>query len=150
MISAFSIITSLGEIYIFPLIIVIATIFLLIYKKPFIALWISSAISFSIGYIMKFLIARPRPFQYLNISSIIQVSSSSFPSGHAIAAFTALPILNKSFPKLKILFWILAVLIAISRIYLRVHYLSDVVAGAFIGYIISSLFISIGEHYGWK
>jgi len=56
----------------------------------------------------------------------------------------------KNFPKYKIWFWTVALLVAFSRLYLEVHYLSDVIAGAFIGYIIGVIFIMLGEKYGWK
>ena len=45
-------------------------------------------------------------------------------------------------------FWIiLAIVIAISRLYLGVHYMSDVIAGAVIGYAIGASIIYIKEKY---
>jgi len=59
---------------------------------------------------------------------------------HAAAAFSALPVLDLEFPKLK-WFWLgFALLIALSRIYMGVHYFSDVVAGAFFGYLIGRFY----------
>ena len=51
-------------------------------------------------------------------------------------AFCAIPFLSKEFPKFKY-FWIaFASLIAFSRVYFGVHFLSDVIAGGLIGYLI--------------
>lgn len=65
--------------------------------------------------------------------------SFSFPSGHAVISFAAAYVLARKKPKLKWLFYSLAVIISFSRIYLGKHFPSDVMAGAviglFIGYI---------------
>jgi undecaprenyl-diphosphatase len=58
--------------------------------------------------------------------------TSSFPSGHATAAFTAASILAKTGHGDQ--FWYaLAVVVAGSRVYVRMHHASDVIAGAFLG-----------------
>jgi undecaprenyl-diphosphatase len=75
---------------------------------------------------------------------------SSFPSGHAMIVFSIVPFLMKNFPKQKYYFILLAVLVAFSRIYLNVHYLSDIVAGAFLGYLIGVIFSDLEDKYGWK
>jgi undecaprenyl-diphosphatase len=58
--------------------------------------------------------------------------TSSFPSGHASAAFTAAGILSED-DALWPLYYALAVFVATSRIYVRIHHASDVVAGALLG-----------------
>jgi undecaprenyl-diphosphatase len=58
--------------------------------------------------------------------------------------------LSKNFPKIKWIFWVVAILVGLSRIYLEVHYLSDVLAGAIIGYSIGLLFLKLEEKYAWK
>ena len=84
--------------------------------------------------------ARPEPF-----FNTILPSSDSFPSGHSLGSFcfylSLAAILNNRVEKfrLKILIWIIAaaivLLIGISRIYLGVHYPSDVLAGFVVGFI---------------
>jgi undecaprenyl-diphosphatase len=108
-------------------------------------LWISIGISALISFILKVSIQRLRPFQAGIISiipSLIEKSHSiwnySFPSSHSMIAFCAVPILSMQFPKLKKLWIAFAVLIAISRVYLGLHFVSDVLAGGLIGYLIGA------------
>lgn len=90
--------------------------------------------------------ARTRPYHLLNnlITLTHQPHDYSFPSGHTTAAFAVASILFFCFPKkygTPALF--LAILVGLSRIYLGVHFPSDVAAGAFIGlfvgYLVSKL-----------
>jgi undecaprenyl-diphosphatase len=59
--------------------------------------------------------------------------TSSFPSGHATAAFTAAVFLADDDPALAPLWFGLAGAVAFSRVYVRMHHASDSVAGAAIG-----------------
>ena len=141
----FRIITLIGETIPFIFITILIIVIFYYYKKPFTQIIYSTITSTIIGTILKYLTLRPRPYEFLHIQSIISTTYSSFPSGHARAVFTILPILNNYFPKYKIYLWSIAILVAISRIYLSVHWLSDVVAGAFIGYIIGYFFVEVSK-----
>lgn len=61
--------------------------------------------------------------------------TSSFPSGHASAAFCAAALLSED-DRLRPLYYGLAVLVASSRVYVRDHHASDVLAGAAIGAVV--------------
>ena len=58
--------------------------------------------------------------------------TSSFPSGHATSAFTAAALLSDR-DRLKPVYYTIAVLVAWSRVYVRIHHASDVVAGIVVG-----------------
>ena len=88
--------------------------------------------------ILKHLVQRPRPFDtYGGLQVLIHRPADwSFPSGHASASFAAAFVLYHYMPKkFSIPALILATLIAFSRLYLGVHYPSDVIGGAAIGYL---------------
>ncbi len=84
--------------------------------------------------IIKNIVARPRPYNTLNIDLLIpKLNSYSFPSGHTSSSFAACFILSKFFKKYSILFFSFAILMGISRIYLNMHYTTDVLAGIILG-----------------
>jgi undecaprenyl-diphosphatase len=97
---------------------------------------VSIAIAGTISYILKKIFAEPRPYEV--DPRIIQLSVGggwSFPSGHTTEAFSSAMALVFLFPRWKValpLFtW--ASLVAISRIYLGVHYPFDIFFGMFLG-----------------
>jgi len=57
----------------------------------------------------------------------------SFPSGHSVTVFALAYVLSRAYPKGSVPFYGLAILVALSRVYLARHFLSDVVAGAAVG-----------------
>lgn len=97
-------------------------------------------IGFLINYLMKLFFHRPRPANPL----VDPLTSFSFPSGHATSAFVFYGLLAYLVWQTKLsrpIKWLLsallialALLIGFSRVYLRVHYPSDVIGGFFIGF----------------
>ncbi len=101
--------------------------------------------------LIKEIVKRPRPEFILDLP-ITSHSLFSFPSGHTAAAFLIAVLFSKYHPKYKYIFYTIAVLTAFSRIYLGVHYLSDVFFGAVIGILVAfftlkyeKLIITFGE-----
>lgn len=97
-------------------------------------------------YGLKFLIQRQRPFVRPEITSALtrgpgEVFDPSFPSAHAACAFMMATLLAYWFPRYRIPFFLIAALIGWSRIYLGMHYPTDVVAGGLIGYGITRLYL---------
>ena len=95
-------------------------------------------------YGLKYFILRPRPFQVLGMASQLyqtrgEVFDPSFPSAHATYAFMMATLLAFWFPRYRILFYVLAGFIGWTRIYLFLHYPSDVIAGCLLGYGITRL-----------
>lgn len=95
--------------------------------------------------ILKNLIARTRPYDLANpILPKKQLLVSpptdySFPSGHTLASFEAATALYKDHTVYGFFAFLLALLIAFSRIYLQVHYPSDVLGGAILGFLLGLL-----------
>lgn len=97
--------------------------------------------------LLKHIIRRPRPFQEMQTIKLLikKPSSYSFPSGHTTSSFAAAGVLGYYFKKYKVYFYALAVLIAFSRIYLFVHYPSDVLAGIILGLFSSVVVLKISN-----
>lgn len=89
-------------------------------------------------------IIRIRPFEIIDNLNVnkIQIDPFSFPSGHTTAAFSLMITAGKFFPPLLPALFIVAVLVGISRMYIGVHYPSDVAVGAIIG-ILSSVIVNV-------
>ena len=96
--------------------------------------------------ILKLIFQRPRPFDAFNelIPLVDKPSDYSFPSGHSSASFAAATAIFMWRKKEGTAALILAALIAVSRLYLTVHYPSDVFVGTITGilYGIASYFIA--------
>ena len=88
--------------------------------------------------LLKNLVARTRPYEVVDgLHRIIEAQSDySFPSGHTLASFEAATVLMIRDKRFGIPALILAILIALSRLYLYVHYPTDVLAGALLGVFI--------------
>ncbi len=132
---------------------VVITISLLLQKKfRWLALLaLSLVISFEFSYLLKLIFQSPRPYFNLEIAIIplTQAAGYSFPSLHSAFCLGIIPFLGKIFEnRFKQLAGLLiAVIIALSRAYLGVHYFSDILAGGAIGFLISLLAIRIEDTY---
>ncbi len=102
-------------------------------------------------WIFKNIIARPRPFTLLEISDILISAPKdySFPSGHTIASFVSVFTLFKTEKWMGWAALPLAILIAFSRMYLGVHFPTDILGGilfAYISFIIAEKLDNIKKH----
>ncbi|NLY19863.1 MAG: phosphatase PAP2 family protein [Tissierellia bacterium] len=90
---------------------------------------------------LKKVFARERPYKILESLNTfgINMRDYSFPSGHTAASFSLALIFSINYPYLTIPMFIYAFLIGVSRIYLGVHYPTDVMAGFIIGLIMSTI-----------
>lgn len=92
--------------------------------------------------ILKNLFARIRPDQMLD--------SYSFPSSHATIAFAAAYILTRQRKYLSWFIYLLAFLVALSRVYLGRHYPSDIIIGGILGYLIGVISFNISKKIKFK
>lgn len=96
---------------------------------------------------LKNMIARTRPYEVISgLKSLVGIQKDySFPSGHTAASFASAIVLFKTLPaKYGIPPLVLAFLMGFSRMYVGVHYPSDVLGGAMIGSIIAMIVLKIG------
>jgi undecaprenyl-diphosphatase len=95
--------------------------------------------------IVKHVVRRVRPCNYENNLSLLIAKpiSYSFPSGHTLSSFAVAEVLSMYFSQYKLIFIGIAFLIALSRLYLYVHYPTDVIAGIIIGIFCSKLIFMI-------
>ena len=106
------------------------------YRKTGVLAFVSLAIcSLAVNIILKPLIQRPRPFtEIANIILLIKTPKDySFPSGHTAASFVMVCVFFRHIKKYFIPVFVTGILIAFSRMYLSVHYPSDILAGLIIG-----------------
>lgn len=85
--------------------------------------------------VMKKIFGRERPFLKLsNVNALkLNLKDHSFPSGHTTAAFSLNVTMALVFPQFALLFIAVAILVGISRIYMGVHYPTDVIGGIIVG-----------------
>ena len=139
-----------------PLMVIITAIVLIIFiknKKIKLSLAVNLIGITLINNLIKVIIARPRP----NVNRLVSETGYSFPSGHSITSMVFYGYLiyliykyvdNKKIKiPLIIVLAILIPLIGLSRIYLGVHYTSDVLCGFLLGWIYLIIFISISNKY---
>lgn len=132
--------------------IVLGSLLLLVFMRDKLMVLLVSAITgivFIINESFKGMFERPRP----NVMQLTHATGYSMPSGHAVTAmvfyglimvFFISKIKDKRYRTLAyILLSILIILIAFSRVYLRVHFLSDVIAGLALGLIVTTIIYNI-------
>lgn len=134
----FPIITKLGSGGAIWIVFSIILIAIKKYRKYGVMILLSLVVYLIVGSsIIKPLVARPRPFMELDFINLIikEPSGYSFPSGHSMIAFSAAVILLFMNKKIGIIGIIAASIIAFTRVYLFVHYPSDIIAGAILGVV---------------
>ncbi|CAM3135018.1 phosphatase PAP2 family protein [Leuconostoc rapi] len=153
----FTHVTQLGSVTFTSLVTLLLSLFLLFQRQYRLFLFLVVNIIISAGFItqlVKHIIKNPRP-----VTQLIPEHGYSFPSGHtmvSILLYGTLIILIRLYIKntwlkniMQLLFLSLIVIIPISRIYINVHYPSDILAGLALGYsllMLSRYIFNIGEH----
>jgi membrane-associated phospholipid phosphatase len=93
--------------------------------------------------VIKVLVGRTRPAALFDSGTYDFVPftraylTNSFPSGHSQASFAAMTALALIFPRYDLAFYTVALLVALSRVMTTVHFLSDTVAGAWLGAMVA-------------
>lgn len=106
------------------------------YRRGGLCLLLSVGLCYCLNdLIIKILVARPRPFLTVPglVAIVAEPGSYSFPSGHACSSFASAYALTWRYGRRGAWFYVPAALIALSRPYVGVHYLSDILIGAGVG-----------------
>lgn len=142
----FEIVSRSADGYYYPL---LALVLIVADLKIGLAFLVAGLIAFAIELplyrVLKDSIKRDRPANGLkNVLQRIQPPDQfSFPSGHTAAAVMIASMISVYVPGLAFGFWVWAVMVGLSRVYLAVHYPSDVVAGALLGLMSSTIGIEL-------
>jgi undecaprenyl-diphosphatase len=107
--------------------------------------WVAVAASWTLAEGAKYLFNRARPFIFdTDIAPLIKTpSSSSFPSGHSATAAAGAITLSAVYLSFAPALILSGILVALSRVYLGVHYPFDVLAGIFIGTVTAIIVLAL-------
>jgi undecaprenyl-diphosphatase len=107
-------------------------------------------LAYHAGHFIKEYIALPRPFIALkDVSLLAYENGFTFPSIHCAYAFMAATVLAGFF-KRYVLFFAIATLAGISRIYIGVHYPLDVIGGAALGIMVGLILLGVYKEIAGK
>ena len=144
--SFFSVFTHLGD----PVVWVVLLIALLAFKKTRrIGICITAAILLDLllcNLILKPLVCRPRPYILREVALLVKAETdASFPSGHAAASFTLAFCLAFRKNKWALPAFLFAAVLAYSRLYLYLHFPTDVFGGIAVGLMCGALGAYLGS-----
>ena len=111
-------------------------------------MWLSITSATLISETLKVIISRLRPYEILPVTPLSTHYSYSFPSGHMTLIFSIVALLTasslakcKEMKPIRCVWLGYALVVGLNRIYIGVHYLSDILVGCFLGYVIGYLWV---------
>ncbi len=133
----FSVISHLGSGLVFISILILLRIFFYdSFSQIVLCILLAEIAGLFVIIILRYATGRQRPCVYHNRFWFNPWNKYSFPSHHAFRSFMVATILGMKYPVSIPFLLLVAVSIGFSRIYLSKHYLTDVIAGAFLGILI--------------
>lgn len=120
-------------------VVIICAICLLVNWHKGLFLSINVALVYALNNVIKIIIMRPRP----SVIHLVYETGYSFPSGHAMVSFALYGILAyfvwKKYKVYSLLLMLCPLLIGMTRIYLGVHYVTDIIGG----YLFALLYLCV-------
>ncbi len=139
---AFTAVTALGTAYFYTIIIIL--LILLNYKKTALHLTVGLLILYAMVFAVRIFYFRERPNREKYYGFITRLTASSFPSLHTINSIFTASVLSQIVSRnLSIFLYIIALLVAYSRVHIKKHYWSDVMAGIVIGTAAALIYLVI-------
>jgi undecaprenyl-diphosphatase len=108
---------------------------------PFVLVLLADAAADGLATLLKFVVGARRPSGGGPLIAIPH--SDSFPSGHAATSFACATVLTALVPRAAPAFYVLALAIGYSRVYVGVHWPLDVVGGAVLGVATALLLLAV-------
>lgn len=109
-------------------------------RKLFVVLALLVITVFILETALKQAFQRPRPLDVLAVRDVLFAGGYSMPSGHAMRNFACARFLSGKVSR-PVVLWVYACLVALSRVFLAAHYLSDVIMGAALGYSMGIMWV---------
>jgi undecaprenyl-diphosphatase len=117
------------------------------WRRPwfFVTVVVVDVVADVLSLILRQLTDRPRPFLVhpLPRPLVHPPSTGSFPSGHSTTAFACATVIAWADPRLAAPVFVLAALVAWSRVYVGVHYPLDVIGGAALGVLVAKALLTL-------
>jgi len=150
--SFFTFTTKLGsKVFLIPFVIIAGIVLVYLYKRvlPSTMFALGTLCSWLLNHLIKAIVERPRP----SLNPALDAVGSSFPSGHAMISFVCYGLLlffllgviknRKARITLQIIIPVTILIIGVGRYLINVHYLTDVAAGYFFGYLFLLVWIPL-------
>ncbi|MDO5825726.1 MAG: hypothetical protein BZ137_05280 [Methanosphaera sp. rholeuAM130] len=107
-------------------------------KRVAVLLFMGVILAVCLTFLLKYTVLRPRPYTVIDNMVLLAVEMDpSFPSGHTVNSTVLACILTKEYDKK--IFMLIPLFVGLSRIYIGVHYPSDILCGFILGIFIAIL-----------
>lgn len=116
-------------------------------RKLALLLSVSIGVGALFTYPLKFIIDRARPYDVIDSARVLTPHEfdPSFPSGHAEMSFLATTVISRFHPEYAKYLYAFSFVVALSRVYVGVHYPGDVIGGMILGFVIGKVMIKVAE-----